>query len=325
MDKSPVSYRSILLAIIFSSVMLFLIGFRDIFYHKTRVVFCDVGQGDAAYIRTRKKQDILIDAGPDGRVLSCLGKYMPFYDRKIELAFLSHPQKDHYGGYLEVVERYQIDNFIVSALNNNNQSFNLLKTKLRKKKTKIKNVYAGEKIMLEKNSLPSQMLSRANSKEENIEFLWPKRQFMAENTICKEGICPVFTNNNVLGAFAATTDLNDFSSVFLFSQGNFNVLFTGDASPKVLNSLVGTIDESSRDNIDIFKIPHHGSKNGLTKEFLILADPKLSVISVGKNNSYGHPATEILEMLKALKKKYLRTDEKGDIVVEVEERGWRVK
>jgi len=311
MDKSPVSRWWMALTTIFSLIVLFFVGFQDIFYDKTRVVFCDVGQGDAAYIRTRKKQDILIDAGPDGRVLSCLGKYMPFYDRKIELAFLSHPQKDHYGGYLEVVERYQIDNFVVSALNNDNQSFNLLRRKLKEKKIKIKNMYAGEKIIM--------------GKEESIEFFWPKRQFVAENTICQEGVCPVFTNNNVLGAFAATTDLNDFSSVFLFSQGNFNVLFTGDVSPKALNSLVGTIHKLPRENIDILKIPHHGSKNGLTKEFLILADPRLSVISVAKNNSYGHPAAEILEMFKALNKKYLRTDEKGEVVVEVEERGWKIK
>lgn len=311
MDKSPISKRSLVFTIIFSLIVLFLIGFQDVFYHKTRVVFCDVGQGDAAYIRTKEKQDILIDAGPDRKVLSCLGKYMPFYDRKIELAFLSHPQKDHYGGFLDIVGRYQIDNFLASPLNNDNQSFNLLKRKLKEKKIKVKNFYAGERVVLgDLNKHPSQ-----------ITFLWPTEQYLAEK-IREENFS---VKRDVLGAFSTNSNLNDFSAVLIFSRGDFDILFTGDASPKVLNLLVGTIHELSLQNIEILKIPHHGSKNGLTQKFLKLADPALSVISVGKNNPYGHPAKEVLNMLKALKKKYLRTDEKGDIVVEVDEEGWKVK
>jgi competence protein ComEC len=296
MEKSPVSFRSIIFTIFASFLILFFIGFQDIFYHKTKVVFCDVGQGDAAYIRTSEKQDILIDAGPGGKVLSCLGKYMPFYDRKLELSILSHPQKDHYGGFLEVLDRYQVDTFITSPLDNPSQSFQLLKRKLKEKKIKTKNLYAGERIVL----------GGGGKQRSLVTFLWPAQQ-------------------SLLGAFSTVSNLNDFSAVFIFSQGDFDVLFTGDASPSVLNSLVGTIHELSREKIDILKIPHHGSKNGLTKKFLALADPALCVISVGKKNSYGHPSPVILEMLKALKKKYLRTDEKGDVVVEVGEGGWRVK
>jgi competence protein ComEC len=291
MDKSPITFHSIVLAMVFSFAMLSLIGFRDIFYHKTKIVFCNVGQGDAAYIRTREKQDILIDAGPDRKVLSCLGKYMPFYDRKIELALLSHPQKDHYGGYLEVVDRYKIDNFIFPQQQNNSQLFKQLNQKIKQKKIKIRNMLAGEKVVLKA------LIST------RINILWPSKEFVTDSA----------------------TKPNEISQIFLYSYGDFNILFTGDASAKVLNSLVGTIHELSLENIDILKIPHHGSKNGLTKELLKLANPKLSVISVGRNNSYGHPAPGILEMLKALKKKYLRTDEKGDVVVEVGERGWTVE
>jgi competence protein ComEC len=67
-------------------------------------------------------------------------------------------------------------------------------------------------------------------------------------------------------------------------------------------------------NITFIKVPHHGSKNGLTKKFLSLINPAIAVISVGKNNAYGHPAKEVLEMLKAQKVKIKRTDEEGNIV-----------
>lgn len=56
----------------------------------TKIVFCDVGQGDEIYIRVKNKIDIVIDAGPDKRMLDCLGKFMPFYDKKIEIAIISH-------------------------------------------------------------------------------------------------------------------------------------------------------------------------------------------------------------------------------------------
>lgn len=308
MFSSLVSKKSLFKIAIFSLIIVFLNFIGSVFGGKTKLVFCDVGQGDAVYIRTKEKIDILIDAGPDQRVLACLGKYMPFYDRKIEIAILSHPEKDHFGGYLDIVDRYSIGYFIALPLNNNNQSFDLLKRKLREKKINIKNLYAGEKIIL----------SNKKNHQSLITFLWPSKQYLAKNITEKN----FSAQKDILGAFSTNLDLNNFSLVFVFSQGDFDVLATGDASSQVLNSLGGAIPPKK---IEILKIPHHGSKNGLTKEFLQLANPQLCVISVGKKNAYGHPSKEILTMLKALKKNYLRTDEEGDIVIEVGKRGWRVK
>lgn len=73
------------------------------------LIFCDVGQGDAILI-TSEFQQILVDGGPDNSVLSCLGKNMPFWDRKIDLVLLTHNQTDHALGLMEVEKRYQIIN-----------------------------------------------------------------------------------------------------------------------------------------------------------------------------------------------------------------------
>ena len=70
---------------------------------KLHVVFCDVGQGDAAYIRGPNNMDMLIDGGPNDKVLNCLGRHMPFYDRTIDVIMLSHAQKDHLQGLLSVL------------------------------------------------------------------------------------------------------------------------------------------------------------------------------------------------------------------------------
>lgn len=74
------------------------------------IIACDVGQGDAILIQKGNNQ-ILIDGGPNNSVLTCLGKYMPFYDRTIELVILTHPEKDHYGGLIDVFKTYKVDVF----------------------------------------------------------------------------------------------------------------------------------------------------------------------------------------------------------------------
>lgn len=254
---------------------------KDFLTFSARVVFCDVGQGDAAYIRTKDRLDVLVDAGPDRKVLNCLGKYMPFYDRKIELAFLSHPQKDHYGGYLYLFDRYKIDNLIISSVQSQTDSFLQLKEKLIEKKIKSRFFYAGDKI---------------STRNLTIEFFWPEKTFVQAK---KE------------------KDLNNFSQVFILSVEKSKILFTGDATGLVLEQVEESLLQRSLDPINILKVPHHGSKNGLTFSFLKLADPITSVISVGKNNPYSHPSKEVLGMFKALKKQYIRTDEKGQIVFKI--------
>jgi competence protein ComEC len=70
--------------------------------------FLDVGQGDAIFIQAPNGNQILLDAGPNKKVLSELGKVMPFYDRKIDLIIESHPDNDHIAGLISVFERYKV-------------------------------------------------------------------------------------------------------------------------------------------------------------------------------------------------------------------------
>src|SRR3990170_3837678 len=72
------------------------------------VVFCDVGQGDAIYIRTPGQVDILIDGGPDKKVLKCLSENMPVWDREIELVFATHPDADHITGLVNVIHEFSV-------------------------------------------------------------------------------------------------------------------------------------------------------------------------------------------------------------------------
>ncbi len=72
------------------------------------VRFLDVGQGDAVFIETPDGVQVLIDGGPDGTVIRELGKVMSFFDRTIDVVVATHPDKDHIGGLVDVLERFQV-------------------------------------------------------------------------------------------------------------------------------------------------------------------------------------------------------------------------
>jgi len=276
-----VDRSSILKTIFLSIVVIILVVFLQASDKRTKIVFCDVGQGDAAYIRVKNRVDVLIDAGPGRKVVSCLGKHMPFYDRKIELVILSHPQKDHYGGLSDILSRYQIGKVATYNINSSQSSFLQLLKNIKQRKIDLIIVKAGSTIGILGTKL---------------EFFWPM-----------ETLIPL--------------DENSLSLVFLFQEDRFSSLFTSDASALSLNL---TISRSAKSqlvklkNVNILKVPHHGSKNGLTIEFLRLVNPQVGVISAGKNNPHGHPAKEILEMLSKFNIKVRRTDKEGDIVYKIQ-------
>lgn len=98
-------------------IALFISGLliEDIFIRqKSKAVFCDVGQGDGALINLGKEQ-ILIDGGPDNKFVGCIGKYMPYFDRTIEYLIISHPDKDHFVGAVEILRRYNIEKVFLNG------------------------------------------------------------------------------------------------------------------------------------------------------------------------------------------------------------------
>ena len=120
--------------------------------------------------------------------------------------------------------------------------------------------------------------------------------------------------------------LNDMSLVLKVMYENdknhFTMLYTGDISSSVEQSLVGEtqiIDKLK--NIDYLSVPHHGSKYSSSEQFINTVNPKVSVISSGKNNSYGHPHKETLERLESVDTSIYRTDELGQITCSCKRNG----
>ena len=105
---------------------------------------------------------------------------------------------------------------------------------------------------------------------------------------------------------------NDNSSVIYTELNNNKFLFMGDAGVDVEEDL---IKKYNLTDIDVLKVGHHGSKTSSSKEFIDEINPKYSIISVGKNNRYGHPNKEVLDNLKD--SKIYRTDEDGSIMFKI--------
>ncbi len=294
--KPIITIKHFFLLLTISMVLIATLFLLSLFDTHSKIVFCDVGQGDAAYIRVHNRIDILIDAGPDNSVLECLGRHMPFWDKTIEYSFISHPQKDHYGGYSAVLDHYTVKNLYAVALDNEKYEFAKQITLYKKKGVRVQYIQQGNTLSVLSDTLT---------------VLWPTQTFITENSYVPE--------QSVLGA--STLDANDFSEMLLFSEGKIKVLFSGDISPKILQTFIDYDNKIVADikNVSILKVPHHGSKNGLIVSFLSLAKPTHAVISVGKRNRFGHPSKEVLDMLHALHVPYSRTDRDGDVVFVIDD------
>ncbi len=247
------------------------------------LIACNVGQGDATLLIYKKNQ-ILVDGGPDTKVLSCLGKYLPFWDRELELVILTHPDLDHFGGLPEVFKRYKVINYLYNPVTISKQEYGVLENTVGREGVRGLYPHQGQRLrvgMIQLDTLaPAEQLSDVSYQ---------------------------ITDEKIL----TDAETNDYSIVSLVRFGKFIGLLTGDMTSHMSDELSSQWVSGS---VNYIKIPHHGSKNGTTINLLMKVMPEFAVISVGKNN-YGHPAEEILGMLDRLKIKYLRTDKSGDIEV----------
>ena len=113
---------------------------------------------------------------------------------------------------------------------------------------------------------------------------------------------------------------NDNSSVIYLNYNNYKFLFMGDASVKREKDL---LKKYNLNYIDFLKVGHHGSDTSSSKEFMDFINPKYSIISVGKNNRYGHPKDSVLKILSS--SKIYRTDLDGSIEIILNKKGYQIK
>jgi len=270
------------------------------------LTFCDVGQGDAILLSHRSTQ-VLVDGGPDNKVLHCLAEKMPFWDRTVEMVILTHPQADHFTGLIDVSERYKVKQFVVNSIVNDSAGFWQFHQAVLEEEAKIYSPQAGDRIRLG----AIQFLVLWPKEKLGSELVWQSPHLRGE-----PGSIPEHLGGETLGAATYSGDLNETSIVLKLSFGTFDALLTGD---------IGTQTENQIDlsDVEVLKVAHHGSKYSTSEEFLQQIQPEMAIISVGKNR-FGHPTEEVIERISELEIKLLRTDQVGEIEVVSDGKEWGI-
>lgn len=114
------------------------------------VTFFDIGEGDAIFIETPAKKQILIDSGSGNLILDKLGREMPFYDRYIDLIIATHSDSDHIGGLIDVFKRYNVGSIMINDdLDNQTLYFQELRRVIAEKQIKTIGVIDGSDFIIE--------------------------------------------------------------------------------------------------------------------------------------------------------------------------------
>jgi competence protein ComEC len=249
-----------------------------------KVYFLDIGQGDSILIETPTKKHLLIDGGPNKKVLSELGKILPFGSRSIDVMMESHPDKDHIGGLPEVVSRYNVGLFMEPGVES-------------------------------ENSIDDELHKRLESK--NVPALLAKRG-MVINFGDGVRLKILFPNQDV-----SRWETNDASIVAKLEYGESSFLLTGDSPMKVENIMLN-LNKEVLDS-DVLKAGHHGSRTSTSLSYAQAASPEYAVISAGKDNTYGHPHKEVLDVLHKVGAKIISTAERGTIKFQTDGTELRIK
>lgn len=249
------------------------------------IIACNVGQGDAI-LATYGSTQILTDGGPDNKVLDCLGRYVPFWDHEIELVISTHPDADHSSGLVSVLENYKVDKILINPINPGTSVYQALEKWVGSQGVDVINPSAGMELGV--GLIHLDIVSPEESMYANL---------------------PIKNDGSILEKYSIDKETNLFSIVYELKFNKFIGIFTGDMSPEISDKLAATWQKGS---VDYIKIPHHGSINGITENFLKAVNPKIAVISVGKNQ-WGLPKEEILNLLSKYNIKVHRTDQMGDI------------
>ncbi len=267
-------------------IVLILINFIIyIFPQKLRIFFIDVGQGDSTLIITPDKKTVLIDGG--GSDSFDVGKkvLLPYLlDRrilKIDYVLISHFDTDHCGGILTIMEKVKVKNIIISEQAEHSENYERFKKLMIHKKIRLIEVKKGDKIKIERYS--------------EFKILFPTSRLLSENPL----------NNN--------------SIVAQFNYNNFKMLFTGDIEKLAEQQILKA--EKAEIRADILKVAHHGSKTSSIPEFIKAVKPKIALIGVGKNNTFGHPNQQTIKNLENIKCRIYRTDLQGEIIIKIDQKG----
>ena len=196
--------------------------------------------------------------------------------RHVDILIVSHAHADHVGSLDELVKRYPVAQVLEPGYRQPTRAYADFKRAVAQARIPMKRARSGQRFRL--GAL-------------RIDILWPR--------------APLLTGT--------ASDINNNSVVAKFVYKKFSLLFPGDVQEEAISELVRLHTDLSA---QVLKVSHQGSANGTTRAFLRRVRPKFAVISVGRNNPYGHPHRPTLVKLKEFVRRLGRTDNNGNITID---------
>lgn len=244
------------------------------------ITFINVGQGDGILIHGDNGTKVMVDGGSTSEKQVAKNCIVPYLKAEgigtIDYSIITHTDKDHISGIMEILE-------------NNNSN-----------RIRIKNLVMPDINM--KDDTYNELIEKAKLKKINVLYI-------------KKGDTLSLGKTKIKCIYPETTttasDKNDYCTVLSVKNKTSKILLTGDISKEIEEKIKDDIEE----NYTVLKVAHHGSNYSSSEKFLKKVNPKYSIISVGKNNSYGHPGNETMERLRKQGGVIYRTDEKGGITI----------
>lgn len=262
----------ILLCFVFLSLTLWYVAIHENRGNKMTVTFLNIGQGDAIYIESPTGTQVVVDGGPDRALMKEISAVMPWYDRHIDMLIITNPDKDHYEGFIPLLDKYSVDAEMEPGTISKTETYNILEQKL-----KNKNIF---KIV----AIRGQIVDLGGGAY--LQVLFPDRD-----------VSGLSTNNGSL--------------VMRLVYGDTSIALQGD-SPQAIEDYLITLDGENLKST-ILKAGHHGSKTSSSEEYVKAVSPQYAVISAGKDNKYGHPNKETIDIFNKLKIPYFVTFNEGRI------------
>lgn len=246
---------------------------------KLHVFILDIGQGDAILLQLPGGEHVLLDGGPDDRVLQELGRFMPFYDKTIDLVILSHPHADHVNGLVEVLKRYRVRQVMMSGATYHYPGYEAFLEAIAERHVPV--VYAG--IKDNRGVLQDYALGPVI-----LDMLFPFESEQGKN----------FVNQN------------NGSLVLRVLYGEKSFYFSGDLEIEGETRLVNS---GLNLHADFYKAGHHGSHTSSSPALLDRIRPFYGAISCGVNNKFHHPHSETMNHFRERKIRTYRTDLDGTV------------
>lgn len=259
-----------------------------------QITALDVGQGDCIHIRSGTGRHYLIDGGSSSKKDTGAWQILPYLKSqgagRLRAVWVTHSDADHCNGIRTLLEEadsggVRVDNLILPDIAKDSRD----------------DAYRELVRLAEKKDIRVLYMSRGQyltDGELKFYCLHPEKDY-------------------------DTTDANEYSLVLRLTFGSFSGIFTGDVEGKGEEELKKYLGKSKKTTL--LKAAHHGSGNSTDEELLSLLQPRLSFISCGKNNRYGHPHPELLQRLSDCGSEVYITRDSGALTVWTDGRKLRVE